>query len=277
VKRELIIDSLYQNHKISVDLTYNEEASKLQPIIFTHNFKSFKDWGTFNLIAEQAASQGFLFIKYNCSHDGTSPEKPTEFSDLEAFKNNNISIELNDLKAVIDYLYNGQFGVDNLQLDSLCLVGHGRGGNVALIKASEDARVSKVASWNASSKILDFSSSFMENWKNDGLIEFWNVRIKRHMPVGYQFVEDYNANEDRFDTEKVMKRLDKPVLIIHGEEDTRVKLESAYYLKRLSEKAELVVIDKADHNFCAYHPYLYDYLNSETRQVCTATLKFFTR
>lgn len=277
VKRELLIDSLYEGYKISVDLTYDEGANKLFPIIFTHNFKSFKDWGAFNLVAEQAASEGFLFIKYNCSHDGITPEYPTEFTDLAAFKKNNLSIELDDLRVLINHLFEGNFQVSNIDLNLLSLIGHGRGGDVSLIKASEDDRVRKVASWNAFDRILDFSPEVLQQWKEDGVKEFWNVRLKKHMPVGYQFVEDYYANEERFDMEKAMSRLTKPSLLIHGNEDTRIRPEGGQNLLKYSTNAELLIIEKADHNFGVYHPYMLDYLNSETRQACTASLKFFKR
>ncbi len=275
LKRELVLSSAYNGRKIAVDVTYAEHQKPLIPIVFVHTFKSFKDWGAFNLIAAQAAEEGFAFIKYNSSHNGTSPEHPTEFVDLEGFRQNTFSIELDDLNTVISAVHSGELDVPNLRLDKLSLLGHGRGGNIALIKTSEDNRIHRVVSWNASDKILDFRPEIMQKWKEDGVLEFWNVRVKRHMPVSYQFVEDYYANEPRYNMQNVMERIASPVLLVHGEEDTRVRIERAYALEKMApEKVTLKVILKADHMFGTYHPYVFDYLNSETQQACTATFKF---
>ena len=59
----------------------------------------------FNLMADEFAKNEFIFYEINLSHNGTTPEKLTDFADLEAFGNNNFTIELADLKDSIDYLF----------------------------------------------------------------------------------------------------------------------------------------------------------------------------
>ena len=46
---------------------------------------------------------GLNFLKFNFSHNGISLNDHMSFSDLEAFGNNNFSIELEDLESVIDW------------------------------------------------------------------------------------------------------------------------------------------------------------------------------
>ncbi len=86
------------------DIQYNESAGKKPVIIYAHGFCGFKDWGNFDLIAQKFVNAGFTFFKFNFSHNGTTPETPEAFSDLEAFGNNNYSIEINDLEKVIAFL-----------------------------------------------------------------------------------------------------------------------------------------------------------------------------
>src|SRR5476651_1639066 len=85
-----------------IDVTYDDAIKNAPVVIFAHGFKGFKDWGTHNLVANYFVEQGFRFLKFNFSHNGTTPDKPIDFSDLIAFADNTFSIELEDLNDVID-------------------------------------------------------------------------------------------------------------------------------------------------------------------------------
>ena len=78
---------------------------KPQPlVIFCHGFKGFKDFGCWDLVAKAFVEAGLAFVKFNFSYNGTTVDDPLNFGDLEAFGQNNFSIELDDLGAVIDFM-----------------------------------------------------------------------------------------------------------------------------------------------------------------------------
>ena len=133
------------------DAFYVEDKQKKPVVIFSHGFAGFKDWGAFDIMARAFADAGFVFVKHNFSHDGTTLNQPTEFADIEAFGNNNISKELDDLGVVIDWVCSDAFPVakDEVTTDELYLIGHSRGGGIVTLKAGEDKRVKKVAPWNS--------------------------------------------------------------------------------------------------------------------------------
>lgn len=79
-----------------MDLTYNDNNPKAPLVIFAHGFKGFKDWGTHNMVANLFAENGFRYLKFNFSHNGTTVDKPIDFADLIAFSENTFSIELDD-------------------------------------------------------------------------------------------------------------------------------------------------------------------------------------
>src|SRR3989337_282770 len=92
-------------HKdILLDVFFKSNNIPKPIIIFSHGFKGFKDWGHFNLLAQTFAEQNFVFVKFNFSYNGTTKENPFDFADLEAFGNNNYTIELDDLGKVIDWV-----------------------------------------------------------------------------------------------------------------------------------------------------------------------------
>ena len=91
------------NRKFLLDVFYLQNGEKKPVVIFCHGFKGFKDWGHFNLVGERFAEEGCVFVKFNFSHNGTTPEDPLNFTDLKAFGNNNFSKELEDL--AFPYVY----------------------------------------------------------------------------------------------------------------------------------------------------------------------------
>jgi hypothetical protein len=70
---------------ILMDLHFKNGQEDHPIVLFVHGFKGFKDWGAYNLVAEYFVKQGFRFLKFNFSHNGTNPESPTEFTDRGAF------------------------------------------------------------------------------------------------------------------------------------------------------------------------------------------------
>ena len=90
---------------ILADLFFRQNASPKDIVVFCHGYKGYKDWGAWNLVAEEFAKRDFFFIKMNFSHNGGTKEQPIDFPDLEAFGQNNYVKELDDLDSVISWLH----------------------------------------------------------------------------------------------------------------------------------------------------------------------------
>src|ERR1700748_884234 len=99
MKSEIILNGS-DNKPILLDITYKETNGTSPVILYAHGFNGFKDWGNFDLIAQQFTDAGFAFVKFNFSHNGTTPDHPNEFADLDAFGKNNYTKELKDLAVV---------------------------------------------------------------------------------------------------------------------------------------------------------------------------------
>ena len=171
------------------DVRYLEDKHQKPVIIFVHGFKGFKDWGHFNLIADYFANQGFVYVKINLSHNGTTPENPIDFVDLEAFGNNNFSIELDDLGVLINYLFSNESIIpeNEIDLNKLSLIGHSRGGGLVLLKTSEDERVKKVITFAAIHDLEKrWPQSFIDDWKEKGVQYVYNGRTEQNMPLSAQ-------------------------------------------------------------------------------------------
>lgn len=248
-------------------------------VVFVHGFKGFKDWGHFNVLADYFARQGFVFIKLNLSHNGLVPGGTGDLEDMEAFGNNNFSLELDDLGALLDSLYwprNIAIAPTELDLGRLFLVGHSRGGLV-MLKAAEDARVRAVAAWAPISDIDQrWSAEVMQRWQTEGVQYIDNTRTGQRMPLYYQLVEDFQANKARLDIPTVVRdKLRQPLLIVHGDEDETLPVSMAHDLKSWKPDAELAILPGAGHMFGGRHPWEEDQLPPLAQEVADCTVAFF--
>lgn len=263
---------------ITLDIFYRDPIPK-PTVIYAHGFNGFKDWGNFDLIARQFVNAGFTFIKFNFSHNGTTPEQPQEFADLETYGENNYSRELEDLGYVIDWTLDEENPqAEAIRRDSLFLIGHSMGGGIVLVKAAEDDRISGVATWASVGALTTpwgkWSAEKMEQWKKSGVEYVVNGRTGQKMPQKYQLYEDYLHNKDRLDVEKAVRNLKVPVLLCHGTKDEAVPVNTARELAVLNRRASVFILD-SDHVFGRKHPWDAQTLPAATQQVVDRTIQFF--
>lgn len=276
IKKELLIPGSNIQKPITADITFLDNQELKPLVILIHGFKGFKDWGPWPLIAEKLALEGFCLCKMNFSYNGITPEKLEEISDLEAFGHNNFSRELEDMDRLIDYLLNSGLSEEiSIDPQNISFIGHSRGGGISIIKSSEDSRIKKLVTW---ASVYDFGSYFspaeLMYWKTHGVVYVKNSRTGENFPMYYQFVEDFLKNEDRFVIEKAMKKLEQPMLIVHGTQDETVNVNAAFQLQQWKPEAELQIIEKAGHTFGGTHPFNSRELPDDLSKVLEKTVEF---
>lgn len=273
---------VYPEHErpFTADATYTPDGNKKPVVLYTHGFKGFKDWGHFNLLADYFARHGFVFIKFNFSHNGTSVDNDSDLHDMEAFGRNNFSIELEDLKSLIDLVHDeeGPLPQNELDLDRIYLIGHSRGGGSVILKAAEDTRVRAVATWAA---VNNFDQRWdeleKESWQKEGVQWVTNARTGIRMPLYYQIVEDYLANVERLEIPKVIQKMQQPLLILHGEEDETLPVQMAHDLHTWKPDAEMHLLPGADHSFGGQHPYELEELPAAAKAAADLSIAFFNK
>jgi len=273
-KIELIIPGSKEK-PITLDIHY-QISEKLQPVVlFMHGFKGFKDWGHFNLIAEYFAENGFVFVKMNTSHNGTTPEHLVDFADLETFANNNFSIESDDIDLAVQFIQDKirhYFGDKN----NLAIIGHSRGGGLALLAAHRNAAIKKVATWATVQNLKSFFDSVdIKKWAAEGVMYIPNSRTKQEMPFNYQLYENYLFNQEKLDVEKAVSEMQKPILFVHGSGDIGVPQKNSEFLHSLNPFSELKIIENADHTFGGKHPWDSKNLPEHSEILVKRTIRFF--
>lgn len=261
-----------ENRPMLTDIFYTGKTEGKPVVIYAHGFNGFKDWGNFDIIAKHFAEVGFVFVKFNFSHNGTTAEQPEDFADLEAYGNNNYTKELDDLGAIIDWVDDATTGIGNIYL-----LGHSRGGGIALLKAAEDTRVKGVVTWASVSECKTPWGSWplerMEEWENTGVEYYENGRTKQQMPLYYQLYKNYLKNQLRLNIERAIKSLEIPILICHGSEDPAVPVAKAHQLHEWQPNAELFIVP-SDHVFGRKHPWESDALPEVMQEVVDRSIGF---
>ncbi len=239
-------------------------------VIFVHGFMGFKDWGAWNLVQDYFVNQGYAFCKFNLSHNGGTIDDGFDFPDEETFGQNRYSYEIEDLNCALDYVKQKLNSIQKIHL-----IGHSRGGAVVLIHGKNNPNITSITTWASISSIEKRmpQGEELKKWQETNVRYIKNGRTFQELPQYYSLFEDFEENKEKFDLEKVVKDLHKPLCILHGEADSSVKIEEG---KRLSQWSgvSLKKIKDADHVFMTRHPWKSNVLSKELKEVCDITLQF---
>lgn len=274
-ERNVILQSQH-GRPFLADVYYKANNTPKPVIIFSHGFKGFKDWGAFDLAADKFADAGFVYVKFNFSHNGTTVDHPMDFVDMEAFGNDNLSIELDDLGTVIDWVNSDEFPAKKeADLQRIYLCGHSRGGGISLLKTKEDTRIKKIVTWGSVNEFSKFwTKEELEKIKQDGVVFVGNSRTGQMMPIKWQLYENYFANMHRLFVPDVVRALQIPLLIIHGTKDETVPVDFAIEMKDWNNNAQLLLVENGNHNFGGRHPWNESALPKDLEFVVNETIKF---
>ena len=234
------------------DVRIPEGPPPRSAVVVVHGFKGFKDWGFFPHVCTRLVGAGYAVVSFNFSRNGVG-EDPNEFSDLDGFASNTLSMELDELLAVLDETISGDLLPRRPR--QVGLLGHSRGGGQAVLGAAADDRVDALATWAGVSHFDRWTDETKAQWREDGQVVVLNQRTGQQMPLKLTLLEDYEANRDRLDIQAAAGRLESPWLIVHGRDDLTVRPVEADVLAQASKGARVALIDKAGHTFEVGHPF----------------------
>lgn len=216
-------------------------------VVIVHGFKGFKNWGFFPWLAQRLVGHRLAVCRFNMSRCGIG-EDPESFDRLDLFEHDTYSIELNDLRAAVQHAQQ-RFP----QLPTIVL-GHSRGGGVAVLGASDVPNLRSVIAWSPISRCDNWDAAMRRDWQERGFTEALNQRTRQMMRVSRDVMDDFEANRERLDIVKSAEALRVPLLVIHGARDESVPLASGQLLAERADDGSLLVIGGAGHTFNAIHP-----------------------
>ena len=257
------------------DIHYTRSHAPQPLLIFCHGFKGFKDFAYFNQLAAHIAQSGIAVLKFNFSHNGTTPEHPQVFTDLDAFSHNTFSKEADDVQDVLRFISDFKLSDATIDTSRVYVMGHSRGGAIATVATAENAAIKKLVTLAAVSRFGKFfSTDTIQKWKAEGIMHVENTRTKQLLPMRYDMYEDYFKNENRLSVERAAARVSVPVLIIHGTADATVPVQMAQELAGWIGGSQLLLIENADHVLGGKHPWDLSSLPPHAHEAAQAIIHF---
>ena len=258
-------------------------------VLFLHGYKGYMDWGAWRRVGDQFASTGWRFLRINFTHNGTTPERPSEFSDLAAFAANTYSKERDEAVEVLRALRSPGCTAESKRAANLplCVIGHSRGGGIACLAAAEADRllssqnllgVDHLVTWAA---VADFESRFpegteLEVWKASGKREIINHRTRQRLHHNWSFYEDFKAQRDRLLIETAVRNFKGRMFIAHGQDDAAVSVNHAIQLNNWAARSELFLMHESGHTFGSLEPWTQAGLPQPLETLTQATLRFLS-
>ncbi len=230
---------------------------KLPVIIVCHGFKAFKDWGPFPAIGRYFAESGFVSIVFNFSHNGIG-KNFRKFSEREKFSVNTFSLELEDVNSILDAISMDQIDCRFMDGSKIGIVGHSRGGGIAIIKAREDKRIKAVAGWSTVSYFDRYTEAQRKRWREKGYVGLPSINPDSLFRLRTDLLDDLEKNGERLNIKNAVHDLGKPLLLIHGTVDLPVPIDEVKSLYEISDKTmtELILLEGIGHMYGARHPYI---------------------
>ncbi|MEP6618563.1 MAG: alpha/beta fold hydrolase [bacterium] len=224
-------------------------AGATASVVLVHGFKGFLRFGFFPYLTGRLLEQGLNVVSFNFSGSGVGEDLET-FTDVSAFEENTFGRELYDLVIV-----NREAEERGWLGEKHGLLGHSRGGGIAILHASRDDRVNALVTWSAISTVKRWTEPEMVAWRDRGYSEVTNSRTGQVFRVGTGLLNEVERHADsRLDIEKAASRVRCPWLLVHGENDKTIPVREGERLFEASrERAEFLRIPNASHVFNIAH------------------------
>lgn len=216
-------------------------------LVVVHGFKGFKDWGFFPWVGEHLAQHGYAVCRFNMSRSGIG-EDPETFERLDLFADDTYSTQLADLRLVVAHAQ------ETYPDTQTFLLGHSRGGGVAILGAQEVPGLAAIITWSSIARVDRWDEATRRQWRADGYMDAINARTKQVMRMSTAMLEDYEANRERLDILAAAERLTVPLLLIHGANDESVPAAESQEIAARARDASRLVVGGASHTYNAIHP-----------------------
>ncbi|MES2766542.1 MAG: alpha/beta hydrolase [Bacteroidota bacterium] len=251
---------LKNSHDDSIEgnIRFKNDGILKPAVVVLHGFKGFKDWGFSPAVCEQLAFKNAIVVNFNFSLNGVDIGEK-DMSNNDTFSRNTISREIEDAKTVLKAFKNGELAPESNCFKNwngeIFLMGHSRGGGVAILTAAQSEDISKLVVWKSVSTFDRYTERQKKAWRERGFIEMENARTKQMFTMNVSYLDDIEQNAKKLDVLKNFTLLKMPVKIIHGEQDVTVNVREAQKLATANQNSILKIIPKTGHTFGAVHPF----------------------
>lgn len=239
-------------NRIHGDIRYKSTLNEKPVVVICHSFMAFKDWGFFPFVAKRFAEWGFVSVIFNFSGNGVKGDED-RITGFDSFEKNTFLLEVDDLKTVIDSIWNGEIGGGVIDRSNIILLGHSRGGGVAILEASNDERVKALVSWSTIGTFFRWTEHQKKIWRANGFLPLAKDTTASPLRLGIDLLLELEHKKDELDLLGAAAKIKIPWLLIHGKTDKTVPASEAGMLFSAAgnTKTELLLLDHVGHLYNA--------------------------
>ena len=220
-----------------------------------HGLLGFKDWAFFPWLSQFFAEAGFPTVRFNFSGSGMGPQIDGPFENLDAFQNDTISKQVEDLHSVVAAVTQGKLEPDLPAQPRVILWGHSRGGAVCLLSAANSPQIQAVATWSTIARVNRYLFEVKQTWRKQGFLGMESSRTGQLLKSSIGFLEDVEEWGKQGDVPTFLHHFKVPVLLLHGADDTSVLPDESESLAAVYPRAQLAILAGANHKFNSQHPF----------------------
>ena len=258
-----------------VEGVYVGAGNNLPLVIIVNGHNGFYNYGMFPHIQQKLAEYNIASYSFNFSHGGINGDGDY-FEDLEKYEKNCMRFELEDTMCVLQ-----NFGAENFKIHTkIFLLAHSLGGVPAVFAAAQ-AQAQNINITGlilvSTVKQLDFwPKEMIDEWKRDKVYFKKNNRTKQLLPQGEEFLNEILQSDTTWNVETEIKKLQQPLLILHGENDEAIPLEHSLtkfeWAKKNNDSTSLKIIKGATHTFNTKHPF--EEVSTQLEQMIAEAITF---
>jgi len=234
-------------------------------VLLCHGFKGYKDYGFTPHLAQALAGHGFVTHRFNFSHSGITQDYTT-FARPDLFERDTWGKQIHDLQAVAAAAAAGQLPGKTTEPLPTIWFGHSRGGVTVLLTAarvfqdqgqrgetSVPQPVGVVAAASPQNSCL-LDDDQLHQLRHRGYIESLSSRTGQVLRINKTWLQEIEQDPQSFDPVHAIGLIPCPVLLVHGDADQTVPIDTSRNLANAGPSATLQEIPGAGHTFNARNP-----------------------
>lgn len=198
-------------------------------IVISHGLEGSKDGEKWLEFVPKLVSRGFACLRFNYRGCGNGKEK----SDGD-FIDTTLTRRIQDYNSAIDFTQ-----TCSINTNRIGVIGSSFGGSVAI--TARDRRVKVMVTLSTPCRLKNPSDKELKLYKNKGFHE---------LPSGKKLLPAFFQDFLKYDVCKATGELRCPLLVIHGESDKIIAIDSAYDIyQHGNQPKRLEIIRGASHGF----------------------------
>jgi uncharacterized protein len=195
-----------------------------------------KDYEHWINLADALCTQGYAVVRFDPTGTWDSEGEISEY---------NTTQYLEDIKNILDYM------LRQANYRSILLCGHSRGGQVAILYAARDPRITMVLGLMPSSKRTTKMGHRYKEWMEKGVaVSYRTFPGDKNRKKEFRVPYSHAVDKDKYDVLEEVKRIKVPVILVAGGSDVDCPKEIVKEIfDNANEPKKFIVMPDIEHYY----------------------------